>query len=128
MNKQEKQADLMVEGFHKLDDTLIHPHAPKIKYLPGFTNKNPENQIKYLKALAATMNHAAKLIQEERDALNGLMILKEQQLISMSAQVEANNQMLQFEVTRMNEQRQAYNKLTAKMCARIRELERNEQN
>jgi hypothetical protein len=49
--------------------------APKISLTEDFKGQTPEAQVKYLHSLASTMNHAAKLLQEERNEL----LLKVQQ-------------------------------------------------
>ena len=116
--------DLMVEGFHKLDDSLLETRAPKISWLSGYKNLEAERKVRYLEKLAATMNHAAKLAQDQRNELTRLMVLKEKQLEVLAKQMEANNHMLQSEVTRMNEQRQEYHANVSDLNARIRELER----
>ena len=69
------------------------------------------------------MNHAAYLIQRERNQLNDLIHKKEKMLIQMQEAVNKNNDMLQSEVTKMNAQRQGYNKHVAELNQKIRELE-----
>ena len=69
------------------------------------------------------MNHAAHLVQKERDDLGALCEKKEQQITSLNTALRQNNQLLQSEVTRMNEQRQGYHNEVAKLNKRIRELE-----
>lgn len=118
-----KQPNLLVEGFHKLDDHLLDNKAPKLKLMSGFHDKDQTSQVRYLLRLAATMNHAAKLISEERDALVKAMVLKEKQLEKQSQGMERNLAMLQSEVTRMNEQRQGFHAEVRRLNTRIRELE-----
>ncbi len=113
----------MVEGFHRLDDNLIDLKPPKIRFLAGFDKKEEPIKIEYLKKLASAMNHAAKLIQNERNQLVKLMVKKEQQLVKLAANVRANDAMLQSEVTRMNEQKQGFHAEVSRLNARIRELE-----
>lgn len=115
--------DLMVEGFEKLDDHLLDRRPPKITWLKGFNDREDQVKIEYLKKLASTMNHAAKLISVERDKLVKLMVVKEQQLEKMASQVAANNQMLQSEVTRMNEQKQGFHAEVSRLNKRIKELD-----
>jgi hypothetical protein len=117
------EPDVLVEGFHRLDDHLLDARAPRIKFLPRFHEREEEAKVEYLVKLASTMNHAAKLIQDERDRLVELMVLKEEQLEKMAAQLRENNAMLQQEVTRMNEKQQGFHREVAKLGARIRELE-----
>ncbi len=123
MNNKEALPDLLVDGFHRLDDHLLDRKAPKLMLMSGFHAKDEQSKIRYLLNLAATMNHAAKLISQERNELSKLIILKEQQLEKMVITVEANNQMLQSEVTRMNEQKQGFHTEVRRLNAKIRELE-----
>ena len=122
-NGKEKPFDLLVEGFHRLDDHLLDRKAPKLTLMSGFHDKDQATQVRYLLNLAATMNHAAKLISEERDELVKKMVLKEQQLEEQSAAMENNLSMLQTEVTRMNEQKQGFHEEVRRLSARVRELE-----
>lgn len=123
MNKANGQDDFIAVGFHQLDDRLLTRKPPKITWSKQFREQDVQVQRDYLEKLANTMNHAAALIQDERNALNKLLIKKEQQLKSMSVQVAANNAMLQSEVTKMNEQRQGFHAEVSRLSARIRELE-----
>ena len=115
--------DLVAQGFHRLDENLIELRPPRITWLDGYKKKSPEAKIEYLEKLASTMNHAARLVSDERDKMVELCVKKEKQLEVMSKQIEANNDMLQQEVTRMNAQRQGYNTEIARLGDRVRELE-----
>lgn len=121
MSKNGKD-DFVAAGFERLDPELIKRRAPKIKWGRLYGNMSDGAKIRYLEKLAATMNHAAYLIQEERNKLGMLCDLKEKQLVKLSEAVRVNNEMLQHEVTRMNEQRQGYNTEVIRLNARIREL------
>ena len=59
------------------------------------------------------MNHAASLIQDERNQLNKLCELKEQQIEKLKAAMDQNNGMLQSEVAKINEERQKFNESKA---------------
>lgn len=124
INGQDKQPDLLVEGFHRLDDHLLDNRAPKITFLPGFYKKEDAVKIEYLKKLASTMNHAAKLISEERDRMGTMLVAKDKQLKIALEQLAGANAMVQSEVTRMNAKKQEYTKNIAELSARVRELER----
>ena len=124
IKKDNLQDDLIAKGFHKLDDNLISKRPPKIKWgniYQGFTDKE---KVEYLEKLASTMNHAAHLIQGERNKLLKLCDLKEGQIIKMKEAMTQNMNMLQTEVTKMNEQRQGFNKEVARLNQNIRELEK----
>jgi predicted nucleic acid-binding Zn-ribbon protein len=114
--------DLVGAGFEKLDPKLLPIQPPKIKWGLLYQDKSDEEKIRFLEKLAASMNHAAALIQDERDKLNELCEKKEQQLMQMAKNVRDNNSMLQQEVTNMNNQRQFYNGEVARLNAEIKKL------
>ena len=120
--------DFIAAGFERLDPELIEKRPPKIRWGELYKKLSDEAKIRYLEKLASTMNHAASLIQNERNQLMELCALKEQQLIKMSEAVSKNNAMLQHEVTRMNEQRQGYNRELARLNAQVRELSNGDNN
>jgi len=123
---QDKLTDLIVDGFHRLDDHLIERNPPKITFLDGFYKKEEPLKLTYLIKLASTMNHAAKLVSDERDQLLELMVKKEKQLEQMEKNVRANNEMLNSEVQRMNEKRQGFNDEIMRLTKRVKELERGD--
>ena len=107
------QEDLLAQGFHKLDDKLLVVKAPKITWGRIYQSSSNEEKIDYLEKLASTMNHAASLIQDERNQLNKLCELKEQQIEKLKAAMDQNNGMLQSEVAKINEERQKFNESKA---------------
>ena len=115
--------DFIGKGFHKLDSKIISKRPPKIRWSSEFLAAPLEKQNQYLMKLANTMNHAAALIQDERDQLTVLCAKKEALLMAQQAGVRQNSLMLQSEVTRMNTQRQGFHKEVARLNERIRELE-----
>lgn len=122
MNNAKKIAaeiDMVAEGFAVVP---VVENPPKVKWGKDFCAWDMQKQNTYLMKFAEAMNHAAEIIMGERDELGRLAELKEKQIQKMSAAVAANNAMLQQEVTRMNEQRQGYNKTIAELNAKIREL------
>ena len=117
------EPDELVDGFHRLHDHLLEARAPKLRLLPGWEKRTDEQKVQYMLKLAATMNHAAKLIQDERDMLVVLMEKKEQQLKRAAAAVRQNNEVLQSEVARMNEQRQQFQQRMTELTQKIEELQ-----
>jgi len=109
IKKDNLQEDLIAQGFHKLDDKLIVAKPPKILWGKIYQASSKEEKIEYLEKLAATMNHAASLIQDERNQLNKLCELKEQQIEKMKQAMDANNNMLQSEIAKINEERHKFN-------------------
>jgi len=114
--------DYVEHGFHKLDDQYLEHHPPKIRWSVGWRDRSLESKVQYLEKLAATMNHAAKLLQSERDELGDLCAKKEEQLVVMAKQMSDNNAMLQQEVCSMNERRQAYHENIKALNVEIRKL------
>ncbi len=117
-----KPDDLIAAGFHRLDKHLVSNHPPKIKWGTLYQAFPDSKKITYLEKLAASMNHAAHLIQGERNQLGELCEKKEAQIQSMKTALDQNNAMIQSEITRTNAERQDYNKAIAGLNATIREL------
>jgi hypothetical protein len=119
VKKQKKDAinkieeDLKSKGFNKLDKELISHNPPKIKWGEQFEEMEDAKKIEYLKKLAATMNHAASLIQDERNQLNELLALKEKQVEKSAKLVEKNEEMVSKELAKVNEERQQFNQSVA---------------
>lgn len=63
-------ADFLKENEHfKRADDVLKTRARMINFGAEFDKWEPQRQIKYLKNLASAMNHAADVIQGERNAL-----------------------------------------------------------
>ncbi len=114
--------DFIAEGFHQLDEKYISRRPPKIKWGHTYKAWTPQEKVEWLEKFAHSMNHAASLLQDERDELNRFLFLKEDQLKQMSKAMAQNSEMLQSEVGKMNEQRQGYNATIKKLDAEIKEL------
>lgn len=126
MNERNGKADpndFVGKGFHRLDEKLIALRPPKILWGAQYLEWPDKRKVEYLEKLSATMNHAARLIQDERNQLNEVCAKKEKQIVSMQKALDANNEMIQGEITRMNEERQHYNKAIADLNAKVRALE-----
>ena len=119
----EEITDQLAEGFQRIDPKTIEARPPKIAWGDRFQSWPAEKQILWLIKFAETMNHAADLLQKERDELNALCEKKEMQVTKLTEMMHQNNAMLQQEVTRFNEQRQDYNKEIARLNAKIRGIE-----
>lgn len=126
-NKERKTGmhsdNFLAKGFHELDEHLLDQNPPRITFEQGFYDKSDDAKLKYLVRLASTMNHASKLVSIERDELVKLLVLKDQQLEAQEESVRRNMEMLQSEVTRMNEQKQGFHAEVRRLNARIKELE-----
>jgi hypothetical protein len=115
--------DVFAAGFRRIDDKYISKKPPRIQWGVIYKGMNDKEKISHLEKLAATMNHAAALVQEERNELGRLAELKEAQIAKMEKAVRQNNAMLQQEVTRMNQQKQDYNEIIKELNQKIKELE-----
>ena len=116
------QEDLIAAGFQRLDPELLVRRPPKIQWGVLYKAFNDREKITYLQDLANSMNHAARLIQEERNDLLSKCDKKDGQLESMKSAMQQNMNMLQAEITRMNEDRRQTNKAIADLNKRVREL------
>jgi len=123
-NMQEWQEEWVDAGFIRLDDKYISPRAPKIQWGELYQQKTDAQKIEYLEKLASSQNEAAAKIMAERDELNRLCMLKEAQLTTMTAQVRANNEMLQQQVTAMNQERQDYNEQLMQLSSELKVAQR----
>ena len=117
------QDDLVNAGFNRLDKKLVDENAPAIKWGKRYKAAPLETRLEYAERLCATMNHAADLIQTERNQLLKLLGQKEQQLKKMVEAMRGNNSMLQAELTRFNAERQQLVDASTADKQRIRELE-----
>jgi uncharacterized protein YukE len=130
--------DWVGEGFHKLDPSILTRQPPRIKWGDIYKGErrdpnhkqlgdepyfwNDKDRVEYLEKLCRTMNHAARLVQDERDQWLELCQKQEENMKIMALGVERNNAMLQAEVTKHNESRRAYNALVKELNAEIKRL------
>ena len=117
-----EKEDLIGAGFKKLDSKYLDRRAPTINWGIIYKNKSDTNKIIYLEKLASAMNHAASLVQEERNALGKLCAIKEEQIQQLTKAMHANSNMLQSEVTKMNAMKQDFNKEFARLNKIVKEL------
>ncbi len=120
--------DLIDAGFRRLDPELIKDRPPKIKWGMLYMDSPLEKRLAFAEKLASSMNHAAWLIQNERNELGQLCEKKEKQLESMKKSLVQNNEMIQKHITDHNAEIQEYNAAIKKLKDRIRELERGDNN
>jgi len=107
--------DFIAMGFHQLDEKYVSLKPPKIKWGEKYKGWSEERKIIYLQNLASSMNHAAALIQDERNKALELCEKKEAQLEAMNENMKQNSEMLQFQIERMNEEKQGFNESYAKL-------------
>ncbi len=122
------EQDFLGTGFERLDDDIVVKNPPRIAWGKKYDQKTDADKILYLQKLASAMNHAAFLIQNERNDLLKTLSQKEQQVISMAASLDANNNMIQQQITKMNAEKQKTFKTIASLNRRIREYENGDNN
>ena len=115
-----KMDDFVGAGFHRLPDNLIEQHPPEVKWGEKVRMMSAKGRERYLTRVAATMNHAAALLQRDKDTLNTVAIQMKEQLDAMASAMKGNNSMLAFEITRLNEDRQQMLKTIARQNAELR--------
>ena len=120
---EKRLPDFVGDGFRRIDPKVMTRRPPRIKWGELYKSWKPERKIEYLEKFAASMNNAADLLQHERNELNVLCEKKEKQIEAMKVAIDQNNAMIQSEITKMNAERQEYNKAIAERNQRIRELE-----
>ncbi len=114
--------DFIGAGFKKVDPKYLEDNAPKVNWDKIIHDKTVEQKLLWLKKLCSSMNYAASMISIERDQLARFLLKKEQQLKKLMKAMDDNNAMLQQEVTRMNEDRQKFNKHVANLNKEIKAL------
>jgi chromosome segregation ATPase len=125
MGNKIDQDDFVAEGFERLPIQLDQ-HPPRIQWENIYRSKKKTecaDQLVYAQRVAESYHEAAQQIQRERDKLGKLCELKEEQIQALDKGIRQNNDMLQQEITRMNEERQQWLAEAAKLRAQIRELE-----
>ncbi len=127
MNNNGKRISLpdfvVPEFFKRVDPTVVDLNPKILPWGKEYRSWPDARKIEYLEKLASSMNKAADLLQQERNALNEAIKLKEEQLIRMDKSVKRNNEMIQTQVTEMNSQRQNWNAEAVRLNKRIKELE-----
>jgi ABC-type transporter Mla subunit MlaD len=120
------QEDFVTEGFERLDRPLDQ-HPPRINWENIYRARKKEkceDQLVYAQRVAESYHEAAQQIQRERDKLLRLCEKQEQQIQALDTNIRQNNDMLQQEITRMNEERQQWLAESAELRTRVRELEK----
>ncbi len=123
-NKDNMKEDLITMGFHKLDDNLVDRRAPKIGWGKKYKASTPQAKIEYLEKLCSTMNHAAFLIQNERNELVTNIDLKERQIAKAKQDIDANLKMIETQITEINSYKQKVNKSMADKNKTITDLKK----
>lgn len=124
IKKDNLEKDLEEAGFHKLDSSVISLKPQKIKWGKLYQAFTDKEKIEYLEKLACTMNHAAYLIQEERNNKLILVDKKDVLIESLKKNLDANNEMIQKQMTKQNEDKQKFNDAYKKLNDINKQLEK----
>jgi flagellar capping protein FliD len=125
MSKYKEQIeDFIGAGFKRLDPSIVAANPPRINWGDIYKRWPDDQKVRHLEKLASTMNHAAALIQDERNQLNELLEAKEKQIASMKEAIDQNNEMVHGQVLQMNEERQKVNEAFAALKAENRALKK----
>ena len=79
---------------------------PKIKWGKDFKSWKQERKIMWLQELASSMNHAADMMQRERDALQVVLFKKENLIIEKQKQLDETSKMLNEAYGEFNKEKQ----------------------
>jgi len=109
------EPDLVTNGFTRLPP--LKETVPQIAWGKNFMEWPPARQLTYAKDLASSMNHAAKLMQDERNAANQVAMRCTAQVKQLQHEAQANHDLLQRQLTRWNTEKQ-------ELLAEIATLER----
>lgn len=115
--------DFIGEGFYELDAKAIHKAPPRIKWSPEFKASPEKRQLEYLERFGNTMNHAAAILQAERNELLETCSRQEAQIKVLQANADQAQKTLTQQITEGNTQRQQYHGNVQRLNARIRALE-----
>lgn len=124
MSDNLEHTDFIGMGFHQIDEKYVSLKPPKIAWGGKYKGWSDERKVIYLQNLASSMNHAAALVQDERDELLELIDKKERQLETMNENMRQNNEMLQQQIEKMNAEKQQYNASYAKLKKEHEELKK----
>lgn len=116
---QQEQCDFVGSGFHRLDSNIVSKRPPRIKWGRLYKNFGDDKKISYLEKLASTMNHAAYLMQEERNGLLKKFDMQGEQIKHLKGIADKATETLQSEVLKMNQQKQDFNSEYAKLKRRL---------
>ena len=113
-----------------MDISHTSTKAPMIELGEPFFEQSHKEQVRYLHKLASAMNHAADIIQKERDALLSQKIALEQQLLQAQNALGIQKASMINAITNNNAQNQETGSRIVELQnrvkvqgARIRELE-----
>jgi hypothetical protein len=109
-NDRDDYPDLVAdppEGYAKLEPIAGRKkHAPRIAWGTVYQSWSDPQKVEFLEKFGASMNHAADLLQKERNALLATCARQEDLLKRAALDQAANAELLQRQITTHNEETQ----------------------
>lgn len=116
------------EGFKKFQLKRGQHIAPKINWGTDYLGWPPERKIEYLEKLSYTMNHAADMMQQDRNRLSDLLYLKERLINQLNADKQALQQTLERNITEHNLEKNTLAEEVVAMRSELNELRKKLKN
>lgn len=109
------------EGYRKLGKVEGRKKvAPKIKWGDDFLAWSDREKVAWLKKFSSSMNHAADLLQKERNKLVETCAVQDEKLKQHAKEYLHRGQMLHKQVIIMNSEKQELNKMIVELQQRVK--------
>lgn len=99
-------------------------HAPKIRWGDDYLAWPVERRLDYAERMAAAMNHAADVLQQERQSLIDLAQRQEAQIVALQREAEGTTLRLHTELQREGEEKQSLYARIVELTAEVKALSR----
>jgi len=121
-----KYPDLLPDDglFLKAEVPGLLKNAPPIRWGAAYLVRPVDEKVAYLEKLAATLNHALNLMQQDRNRLSETAFAQEAQIRQLVAARQEQGEMMQRQLTRENSEKDRRLQEVVALRARVRELER----
>ena len=96
--------------------------AKRIEFSAEWWARSDKDKIEYLIKLASSSNHAAVQIQKERNELNAILFIKENQLVACVKDRTQDRAMIQKQLLAENETKEALLQENQRLRAEIKRL------
>lgn len=128
LNVSVENAPPMSEDLAPIKKPSNFHKAPPIKWGEAFDKMSEEQQINYLKQLASSMNHAADLLQKERNELAQRLNVEQQKNENAQKAVDIQKRVSADNITQSNQQIQELAQQLVDAQQQNRELAREVKN
>ena len=117
--------DEMPPEFSKIDRLpTMEKNAPMISWGCVFEEWPDTRKIDYLKKLASTMNHAADVLQTERNEIIKIAKAQETQIAQVAETEQQNRNLLQQQMTKANADKEALNQRIVELVQQVKALKK----